>query len=40
MEKEDKKTKEYCECGIYMSNGDGACAMCGKKMKSIILKQK
>ena len=30
--------KEYCECGIYMSNGQGVCLMCGNELKPIKIR--
>ena len=33
-----KMEKIYCECPIYLSNGEGKCIFCDKSLKPIIKK--
>jgi hypothetical protein len=30
---------EYCDCSIYMSNGEGRCLFCNKPMRPIKIKK-
>ena len=37
MENTEEEIK-YCECSIFISNGEGGCLMCNKPMKPINIK--